>query len=354
MRRVWVPFIMPALVGLQAEGPLDAPPELSRFAHQVMTQPPTVRAKLVALLDAVFAPADQSGLGMVYDNDRTRTVREAWTEHRANCLTLTAFYVAACRAAGLEVQFADVQNVNRWHRTGSTIRFERHIVALVRIPPKGDLVADFMPSPRRRVGAYVVNLLPKERVLALFHSNRAVELLESSGPEAALGEARRSLEVDPGSGIGWNIQGVLLNRLGRLSEAEASFRKALALDSKDGAALGNLENLLRETGRLEDAAYYRKRGHAVRKKDPYFQSSLAEEALGHGALKDALEHARASVKLQPNDPELCLVMARVCLAMGDSEAALEALEKAKKLALPEEQARFESKMAIIRRGKLEP
>lgn len=352
MRLGGLVFPILALAVLRAEGPLDAPPGVTAFARSVMDQPSTVRGKLEALLHAVFDPVEQGGLGMVYDQGRTRTVQEAWVEHRANCLTLTAFYVAACRSMGLEARFAEVLNVNRWHRAGSIIRFERHIVAIVKASPMEDLVADFMPKPRRRSGSYLVAVLVPERVLALFHSNRAVELLESPGPEAALGEARRSLEVDPGSGIGWNIQGVVLDRLGRHDEAEVSFRKALELDAKDGTALGNLEHLLREAGRLDEAAYCRDRGHAIRKKDPYFLSSLAEEALDDGQWKDALKYAKASVKLQPQDPELLLVLARAYLALGDSKASLAALEKAKKLALPEEQARFESKMAIIRKGEL--
>jgi len=339
---------------LHAEGPLEAPPELAAFARQAMSQPMSTRGKLEALLHRIFDPTDQGGLGMAYANERTRSVSEAWVEHRANCLTLTALYVAACRAAGLDVHFAEVTNVNRWQRYGSTIRFERHVVALVRVPPLEDLVADFLPRPRRRAGNYLVNLLPEKRVLALYHSNRAVEILEAGSPEEALREARRSLEVDPLSGIGWNIQGAVLGRMGRHEEAEASFRKALALDPRDGAAMGNLEGLLLALGRHEEAAHYREMGQEVRKRDPYFRSSLAEESLGEGRLEEALKHAKASVKLQPHDPELFLVLGRVHLALGDSKAALKALEKAKKLASPEEQARYESKMAIIRGGKLGP
>jgi len=353
MRLRGVLFLVAVINGLQAQGPLDAPPELLAFARQTMAQPPTVRAKLEALLSAVFTSTDPGRPPMAYGNDRTRTVSEAWRERRANCLSLTALFVSSCRAAGLEVQFAEVLNVNRWQRSGSTIRFERHLVALVKASAHEDLVADFMPAPRRRTGNYIVALLSRDRVLALFHSNRAVELMEAA-PEAALAEARRSLDVDPRSAIGWNIQGVVLGRMGRSMEAEASFRRALALEAKDGVALGNLELLLREAGRQEEADHYRKLGHEIRKKDPYFRAALAQEALEAGNLKGALKHAKASVKLNPQDADLLLILARVRLAMGDPEAALKALEKAKKLSTPEEQARFENKMAIIRRGRMEP
>jgi len=354
MRPRYLLFPLCALVGLRAEGPLDAPPDLEAFARRAMAMPPTVRGKLEALLQAVFRDPEHGGLGMEYDNARTRTVGEAWTERRANCLTLTALHVEACRAAGLQVHFAEVLNVNRWQRSGGTLRFERHVVALARVSPMEELVADFLPRPRRRTGAYLVNILSRERVLALFHSNRAVECLEGAAPEEALREARHSLEVDPRSSVGWNIQGVVLNRLGRSGEAEASFRRALELDPKDGAALGNLESLMNATDRPQEAARYRDMGHRIRQRDPYFQSSLAEEALGEGRLEDALRHAKASIRLQTGDPELFLVLARVRQAQGDGKAALKALEKARQLASPEEQARFESKIAIIRAGKLNP
>jgi len=352
MKRPWMLGAVLACVCLGAQGPLDGPPELGEFSRRAAARSFTLRGKLEALVHDVFQPLDQGGLAMVYDNDHTRTVQEAWVEHRANCLTLTALYIEACRSVGLKAHFADVLNINRWHRSGTTIRFERHIVAMVKASGTEDLVADFLPTPRRRLGTYIVMPLSRERVLALFYSNRAVELLDSSGAEAALVQAKLSLNVDPRSSVGWNICGVVQSRLGQMEEAERSFRKALAMDAKDGAALGNLESLLRDLGHEEEAAKYRKLGQEVRMKDPYFRASLAEEALGERRLEDALKHAKASVKLQSRDPELLLVLARVRLALDDPEGAVQALEKAKRLAAPEERERFESKMSIIKEGKV--
>nr|WP_320132696.1 tetratricopeptide repeat protein [uncultured Holophaga sp.] len=333
-------------------GPLDPPPELLPFARQVMQTRQTTRGKLEALLRATFSPTGEGGLGMVYDNSHTRTVAEAWQEHRANCLTLTAFYVAACHAGGIEAQFAEVLNINRWQRRGDTIRLERHVVALVHNPPLEDLIADFLPEVRPRSGVYLVSPLSRERILALYHSNRAVEFMDAGDPHAALVEADRSLAVDAGSGIGWNTEGVVQQRLGHPLEAEQAFRRSLELDPTGGAALENLEILLRSQGREREADHFREIGYKVRRRDPYFRARLAEESLAEGHLDEALDHAKAAVRLQIADPELFLLLARVRLARGQPEAALKALEKARRLAMPGDQERYKSKMDMIRAWRI--
>ena len=64
------------------------------------------------------------GLGMVYDNTYTRTVAEVWRDRKANCLSLTAFYIAACDSIGIKANYDEALNTNRWRRVGSVIRFD--------------------------------------------------------------------------------------------------------------------------------------------------------------------------------------------------------------------------------------
>jgi Tfp pilus assembly protein PilF len=348
MHRSVIAFLLSSVLLAAGEDPFEAPPELQTFTRQHTLGRPSVSGKMGALLKAFFDPPAEGGLGIVYDNAYTRTPREVWRDRKANCLSLTALYVAACKTIGLEARYGEPLRISRWRRLGSTIRFERHVVAVVPGGTPGkELVADFLPDVRRDV--HLVAPLEPKRVMALFYSNRAVELMAEGRMDEALGMARQSVEVDPGLGVGLNILGVVQRAQGLEVEAEASFRKALDVDPRDGAPCGNLENLLRAQGRTTEAQAYRDRGLEIRKKDPFFNAFLAEEALEQGSWTEAEKRIKQAIRLLAQEPEFYWIQARVALAQGKTRDAIKALEKARKWAQPEMQARYDSKLTLLRR-----
>ena len=350
MRLRLLPFLLSTLLLGAGEDPFEAPPELQAFTRRHTLSQQGVVAKVSALVKAIFAAPEDGGLGITYDNAYTRTPIEAWRDRKANCLTLTALYVAACRSVGLEARYGESLRVSRWRRVGNTIRYERHIVAVVNSGMVGhQMVADFLPEVRR--DSQLILPLDPSRVVALFHSNRAVELLEESREEEALVSARQSIAVDPKLGVGWNILGVVQRSKGQEAEAEASFLRAMEVDPRDGAPCGNLETLLRAQGRDKEAQAYRDRGLEVRKQDPFFNAFLAEEALQEGNLEEAEKRIRSAIRLLAQEPDFHLIQARVHLAQGRQKDAIKALEKARKYAMPENQARFDAKLALIKGGQ---
>ena len=69
---------------------------------------------------------------------------------------------------------------------------------------------------------------------------------------------QKSLELAPQDSESHNNLGVTFEGLGRLEEAEASYRKAVKLKSDYYEAHNNLGNTLKELGRLKEAeASYR-------------------------------------------------------------------------------------------------
>jgi len=332
----------------EGQDPLAVPPELQAFTRRATAGQPMTKGKLQHLLYAIFRPEADGGLGMVYDNTYTRTVTEVWRDRKANCLSLTAFYIAACDSIGIKAKYAEALNTNRWRRVGSVVRFERHLVALVSLPPVEDVVADFLPQLRRRVGIYQVLVLPVERVKALFFANRAVELLDGGFGDEALAKANASIQADSEMSVGWNILGVVLKSRGESEAAEKAFRRALVCDPKDSSAIGNMESLMREQGRQEEALRFRTLGQEVRKKDPFFHAFLAEESMAAGELDEAEKQIRTALKILPRESEFFLTRARLNILLGKTEAAVKDLEEAQHWAIPEERERYDGKLAAIR------
>ncbi len=340
-------FLFCATLLTAGEDPFEAPPTLKEFSRQHTLNHQSVAGKVGALLKAFFAPPEEGGMGITYDNAYTRTPIEAWRDRKANCLTLTVLCMAACKSIGVDAHYGESLRISRWRRVGSTIRYERHVVAVV---PSGmigqDLVADFLPEVRRD-SQLIASLTPK-RVLALFHSNRAVEQMAENRLVEALQSAHESIDADPSLGVGWNILGVVQHAQGHDAEAEASFLKALAADARDGAPCGNLENLLREQGREAEARTYRERGLEIRKQDPFFNAFLAEEALQDDHWEEAERRIKMAIKLFPQEPDFHMIQARICLAQGHQKEAIKALEKARKYAMPDMRARFDTKLALLK------
>jgi Tfp pilus assembly protein PilF len=350
MRLRALPFLLAVVLLSAGEDPFEAPQELQAFARQHTQNQMSVTGKVGALLRAFFAPPEEGGLGISYDNTFTRTPIEAWRDRKANCLSLTSLCVAACRSVGLEARYGESLRISRWRRAGTTIRYERHIVAVVPTGSIGqEIVADFLPEVRRN--SQLVAALEPRRVMALFYSNRAVELLDEAKQQEAQQAALRSIQVDPKLGVGWNILGVVQRAQGQEAEAEHSFLRAIEADPRDGAPCGNLESLLKGQGRDAEAQVYRDRGLEVRKKDPFFNAFLAEEALADSHFEEAEKRIKQAIRLLSQEPDFHLIHARVCLALGKPKQAIKALEQARKWAMPEMQARFDAKLALLKGDK---
>lgn len=349
MKLLTIPFLLISMTLAAMEDPLEAPEELKAFAQQQTRATSDARAKLGRLVKAFFAPVEEGGLGMTYDNSYTRTVREGYRDRKANCFTMTAMYIACGQVIGVNAQFAESLRISHWRRAGATILYERHFVAVMGFESIGTArVADFLPEVRQ--GAQSLLLVPRRQALAMFHSNRAVELLNASRLEEALATARASVEVDPSHGGGWNVLGVVQQELGRVKEAEASFTKAMSLNTRDGIPCGNLENLLLTQGREQEAQVVRNRAMAARRKNPYFNAFLAQEALAAAQWDEAERRMKVALDILPHEPEFLLLLARICLAQGREKAAVKALELARKWAIPQDQPRWDAKLALLKGG----
>lgn len=324
----------------------DAPKDFRAFVVKATLGTDSYLLKTQYLIAAAMGKVEDGGLGITYANDKTRTVAEVWRDRKANCMSLTAFYVAAFRSIGIPTEFAEAPTINMWTRSGSLILNEHHVVAYVPVNIVTRMVADF--SGRPHTGQLPIVPISESRFRALFHSNRAVELLLVGDKAAAEVEGRQAVKDDPRSGVAWNALGAVEKLDGRRVEAEQAFQTALSVDSGNGPACGNLETMCREDGRSQEADAYRDLGLKIRNKDPYFQAFLAKEALANGQVDEAITHVRRALKLQRTEPDFYLILAQAELNRGEKDAAQKAVENAIRWSLPSQRKRMESKLDLIK------
>jgi Flp pilus assembly protein TadD len=111
---------------------------------------------------------------------------------------------------------------------------------------------------------------------------------------------QKSIELTPQDAEAHYNFGMTLNYLGRLEEAEASYRQAISLNPDIAQAHSNLGNTLQELGRLEEAeASYRQ---AIEVKPDYAEaySNLGNTLQELGKLEEAEASHRKTIALKPN------------------------------------------------------
>lgn len=340
----------PASHGERAAAPpsraeVFAIPEPLRLAFQreVLGATRSPEGRLQKLVEFVF---DERHLGMRYRADTTRTIAEAYATRELNCLTSTLLVVALARQAGLRAQGQQVRQVLAWGANGDIAVQSRHANAIVEV---GDRKYTVDVDAREGAATTALQPISDDHLLALFHGNRAMELLVSGQPadaQRAIDAALRLAPDDPGL---LNNAGVLAQRNGESLAAERHFLHALAGNPAEMSALSNLIALYEAKGDGTRAAHWRARAARALRKDPYYQYKLGRGMEQAGDYRRAAAQYRRASRLNPDEHLFQFALARVHARMGHRQAAERALVQAQALSDGETASRYANKPASLRK-----
>lgn len=328
--------------------PLDQvmalPPELKARARQVLlADNPSQAQRFHRLIN--FVVDDKAGLGMSYDERATYTVSQAYVARRANCLTFTLLLVALAREADLDAYPQEMGETLSWREVDGTIYRENHINAGVHIgrhrytvDPAADQV--FLPRPPKKVS--------RDRLLALYYNNVAVDRLQEGRMDAALKDMAVAVALDPRNATLWSNAGVITLHNGDVATAERDYDRALALDSTDPSALFNMVQLMHRRGDRREA-YFRERLSRVEQNDPLQQFLQALDFERIGKIPDAIASVRRAIRLKPDEHRFYAAMARMYQRAGDLNRARAALADAQSLSEGKTQAMYRAERDRLRR-----
>lgn len=327
-------------VSSPASGMPPPPPD------QVMAVPPALHAMLQAQVIAPgqsqsqrlellfkFMSADATGLGMRYHDDATLTVGQAFQARQANCLTYTLVFLALAHAAGLDAMPQEIDQTLAWQQRGNLVYRSNHVNAIVRIGVRRYLVdigSSFV------IARHPAHPISRQRVLAQYYNNRAIQLMGDARLDDALAHADIALALDPTYPTTWSNTGVLRMRGGDMAGAEAAYAKALVLDPAQSSALFNLVGLYHRNGDDRKAMQFRKRLEKVQSSDPFHQFMLAVEFEEQGDGAQAAKHYQRAIRLHGGEHRFYLGLARAHALAGHTARARKALERALSLAKDED------------------
>ncbi|MBI5906415.1 MAG: tetratricopeptide repeat protein [Deltaproteobacteria bacterium] len=133
--------------------------------------------------------------------------------------------------------------------------------------------------------------------------------------------------------------GVSLHKLGRLDEAAARYRLAIALDPEMAAPRENLGILLARNGRYAEAIEEGRRAVELEPRNAAARGSLASTYCGCGRFEEGIREFRTAVELEPRNARARAGLAQAYYAMGFYREAATECDRAEALG-----CRFEPSM----------
>ena len=281
------------------------------------------RQRLMTLHQSLRSPAL---LDVRYDAAADGTAAEAFDSGTANCLSYAHLFVALARYAGLNVSYQSLALRPEWSRHGDQVALRRHVNVRVDLRHGEQYMVDIDPVARERIAS--AEQLSDEEAAALFHANRAMDLLLSKNQAAAYAQALRALELAPGIDYLWVNLGAIYRQAGQSLAAEMAYKTALAVNPESPSAMNNLAVLYNMRGDVEESQRWEEKVRRHRERNPYHQYALGEVAESAGDLEGALEHYRAAIRLKANDAEFYYRVARVYHARHQYAETVRYLEEA--------------------------
>lgn len=323
---------------------LAVPPELeAEFRKQVLDKADSKPERLRLLTDFVL---NEPGLGLVYDNETTRTVADTYRSRQANCLSFTLLFVALAREAGLKTHIQEYEEVLFWYLQDGLVYNSSHVNARVEAGPLRQTVD---VGRNMLISRYKPKIIDDRRVLSFFYNNRGVELMAKKDFAGARRHFEEALKLAPDEPSAWSNLGVLEMRVNDTAAAERSYQEALKLDSRHDATLTNIVALYLRLDNQRLADHYLKRLKKVQSADPFHQFMMATDAERRGDYAAAAGYYRRAIRLHRDEPAFLLGLARAYAGMGDTARADRASARAATLKDENERRALQAKNEERRR-----
>lgn len=183
----WVPAAMAT-----ATYPFAVEPEMARWARETAGREEAPERILLRLAAAV---GRRPGLGVRETELETGTARQVFHSRRANCAGFAFLVSGLARSLGVDARVVEVASIVRSERRGGFAIDHRHLAIGVGEGSQLHVVdrQGVLSSERHRF-----RILEDRTAVAIYHSNRGAELLLAGRLDEALASLRHAVAVDDG------------------------------------------------------------------------------------------------------------------------------------------------------------
>lgn len=145
--------------------------------------------------------------------------------------------------------------------------------------------------------------------------------------ELALREFTTAIKLAPDYYKAYNNAGIVVQKMGKLDEAEIYYRKALEIEPKYSDALENLGSILFAKGKSDEAIAKYKESIDLNSKNSSAYYRLGEALLDKGNYSQAIKYLQTSLYLYPNSAPVHYNLGRAYELQGNEAAAISEYKK---------------------------
>ncbi len=161
---------------------------------------------------------------------------------------------------------------------------------------------------------------------ALFHSNLAEMLRQDGRMGEAEAAARRALALDSQLGAAWTNLGIILQESGKLEESLDCLKRAVAFAPDSPENHNNLGNTLKRLGRLEEAQAQYEAALSLRPAYAEAHNNLGFLLYSLGENEKAAAEVKRAIEINPHYADAYINAAAIALGMGSPQDALRWLD----------------------------
>ena len=183
--------------------------------------------------------------------------------------------------------------------------------------------------------------------------NLAITLQELGKLDEAETSYREAIALKPDYTEAYCNLGITLSELGRLDDAEASYRKAITLKPDYAEAYNNLGNLLQEQDKFNDAETSFRQALSLNPNFAEVHGNLGNTLKELGRLDDAVASYREAIKMKPDSAEVKYNLGITLNELGRLDEAEESLRQALSLKPNYAEAHSNLGNALGEQGKLD-
>jgi tetratricopeptide (TPR) repeat protein len=166
---------------------------------------------------------------------------------------------------------------------------------------------------------FCILLRAEEQAAGYFQ--RALDAIRKSDFARAERDASEGLKIDPRSPAGYDLLGIAYDGLGRLPEAERSFRQALELNPRFLPARNDLARVLYRAGKVQAASAEFEHVLAFDSSNFTANYNLGLIARDAKQFERSAKYLEAARERSPSDPSTLLALTGVYLALGRKDQA---------------------------------
>lgn len=268
------------------------------------------------------------GLQLQYLLTPTRNAVETYQTRAGNCLSFVNLFVGAARELGLNPNYVEVTDLQKWnHREGMVVS-QGHIVAGMYVD--GALrTFDFLPYRQKAYKSF--NPINDLKAAAHYYNNLGAEALLAGDLDRARELLTTATRIAPSFEKAINNLGVTEARGGHPEKALEIYRRGLQISPEDSALLTNMVRAYQQLGRNDEARALLTRLEDSNTTNPFFFIYQGEVALSRNENDKALDYMTKALRLDSELPEVHLGFVKVYFQLGDMEKARHHLSRALKL-----------------------